>query len=102
MNINSGSALLQDVQPSWWGKYDDIILRLLDDTGAALPPRVVGFNLEYREIASPHRSTVKRRLQRLEENGYVEKVGDGGYYMISDNGRKYLRDHFDYGPETKA
>jgi repressor of nif and glnA expression len=78
------------VQPPWWGKYDDDILSLLQETGAALPPRVIEFNLEYRDVASPHRSTVKRRLSRLEEHGFVENAEDSGHYVITERGLEYL------------
>ena len=83
------------MQPPWWSKYDGPILQLLADTDAALPPRVIQFNLEYRNIASPHRSTVKRRLQRLEENDFVDKVNEAGYYVISKNGEEFLRENLE-------
>ncbi|WP_410764927.1 winged-helix domain-containing protein [Haloferax sp. DFSO60] len=83
------------MQPAWWSKYDDPILQFLADTGAAVPPRVILFNLERREIASPHRSTIKRRLQRLQEYGLVEKVGEEGYYVISELGEAYLSGEID-------
>jgi len=65
------------------------------DCGAAVPPRVILFNLEYRNIASPHRSTVKRRLERLGQHDFVEKVDEGGYYVISDKGQQYLQGDLD-------
>lgn len=83
------------MQPSWWSKYDDHILAFLEDCGAAVPPRVILFNLEYRNIASPHRSTVKRRLSRLTEHGLVDEVDDSGYYIISEQGQQYLADNLD-------
>jgi predicted transcriptional regulator len=78
------------VQPPWWSEYDDPILEFLADCGAAVPPRVILFNLEYRNQASPHRSTVKRRLSRLSEHEFVEEVNDSGYYIITEKGRRYL------------
>lgn len=83
------------MQPSWWSKYDGPILRFLADCGAAVPPRVILFNLEYRNIASPHRSTVKRRLKRLIEHDLVEEVADSGYYVISEKGEQYLEGEID-------
>ena len=83
------------MQPPWWSEYDEPILRFLADCGAAVPPRVILFNLEYRDIASPHRSTVKRRLGRLEEHGLVTEVDDSGYYMISEVGEQYLAGEID-------
>lgn len=78
------------VQPSWWSKYDGPILEVLYESGKALPPRVILFNLEYEDRASPHRSTVKRRLKRLTNHGLTEKVDDSGYYIITDKGQSWL------------
>lgn len=83
------------MQPPWWSEYDQPILEFLLDCGAAVPPRVILFNLEYRNIASPHRSTVKRRLERLGQHDFVEKVDEGGYYVISDKGQQYLQGDLD-------
>jgi len=83
------------VQPPWWSEYDGPILEFLADCGAAVPPRVILFNLEYRNIASPHRSTVKRRLDRLTEHDLVEEVNDAGYYIITQYGRQFLNDELD-------
>lgn len=90
VTIKKRTCVSQNVQPQWWSKYDDPILQFLADTGAAVPPRVILFNLERREIASPHRSTIKRRLARLQEYGLVEKVGEEGYYEITDLGKGYV------------
>ncbi len=83
------------MQPSWWSEYDGPILEVLCESGKALPPRVILFNLEYEERASPHRSTVKRRLNRLTEYGLTEKVDDSGYYVITDKGRSWLEGDLD-------
>lgn len=83
------------MQPPWWSKYDGPILEFLADCGAAVPPRVILFNLEYRNVASPHRSTVKRRLERLITHGLVEEVDDSGYYIISEKGKQYLNGDLD-------
>lgn len=83
------------MQPPWWSEYDGPILEFLADCGAAVPPRVILFNLEYRNIASPHRSTVKRRLDRLTEHDLVEEVNDAGYYIITQYGRQFLNDELD-------
>ena len=83
------------VQPPWWSEYDKPILEFLADSSAAVPPRVILFNLEYRNIASPHRSTVKRRLSRLTEHDLVKEIADTGYYMITDDGRALLATEFD-------
>lgn len=83
------------MQPPWWSEYDGPILEFLADCGAAVPPRVILFNLEYRDIASPHRSTVKRRLERLSQHDLVEEVDDAGYYIISNKGNSYLDGEID-------
>jgi predicted transcriptional regulator len=80
------------VQPPWWSEYDEPILEFLADCGAAVPPRVILFNLEYRNAASPHRSTVKRRLDRLSEHGLVENIDDSSYYIITQEGHNFLVD----------
>ncbi len=83
------------MQPPWWSEYDEPILEFLADCGAAVPPRVILFNLEYRNIASPHRSTVKRRLARLTEHDLVMDVNDTGYYIITEEGLTFLRTELD-------
>ncbi|WP_081655519.1 winged-helix domain-containing protein [Halopiger goleimassiliensis] len=83
------------MQPSWWSEYDEPILEILHESGKALPPRVIHFNLEYENRASPHRSTVKRRLNRLCDHGLTEKVDDSGYYIITDTGERFLEGELD-------
>lgn len=83
------------MQPTWWSEYDDPILEVLAESGKALPPRVILFNLEYEDRASPHRSTVKRRLSRLAAYGLVEKVDDAGYYVVTETGEAYLAGDLD-------
>ncbi|QLG51186.2 ArsR family transcriptional regulator [Natrinema halophilum] len=83
------------MQPSWWSKYDGPILEMLYESGKALPPRVILFNLEYEERASPHRSTVKRRLKRLTDHELTEKVDDSGYYILTDKGRSWVEGDLD-------
>ena len=85
-------------RPSWASKYDDPILELLADTSAALPPAVVEFNLEWKGIASPAYSTVKRRMRKLEDHGLLVKIEEkSGYYAITEKGRDYLAGDLDIG-----
>lgn len=78
-------------RPPWLGKYDEPILEFFAETDAALPPAVVAFNLDWRGIASPAHSTVKRRVRKLTTHGLLEKVEpDTGYYAITEVGRGYL------------
>jgi repressor of nif and glnA expression len=73
------------------GKYDPAILELLNESGLALPPKAITFNLEYLDIASPAKSTTQRRLRILSERGLVEKIDQqAGYYEITQAGRDYL------------
>lgn len=89
------------MRPNWWSKYDEPILAILAESGKALPPRVILFNLEYEDRASPHRSTVKRRLAKLEEHGLVERVDEAGYYVITEDGERYLAGEMD-GSELES
>lgn len=78
-------------RPPWIGKYDDPILEFYADTGAALPPAVVTFNLDWLDIATPAHSTVKRRIRTLAEHDFLNKVDkEAGYYAITDTGEQYL------------
>ncbi|WP_313691550.1 hypothetical protein [Halorarum halobium] len=83
-------------RPPWASKYDEPILELLDDSETVLPPAAVEFNLDYKGIASPAYSTVKRRMRKLAEHGFLNRVeGKSGYYVISDCGRAYLSGELD-------
>lgn len=83
-------------RPPWLGKYDEPILEFLAETGIAAPPAVVAFNLDWRGIASPAHSTVKRRMRTLADHGLLAKVApDSGYYALTDTGRDYLAGNVD-------
>lgn len=62
---------------------DDRILEALD-TGLALKPAVIGYNID------KSRRHVQRRLKPLVESGLVEKTDDAGYYEITPEGSAYL------------
>lgn len=82
--------------PPWLGKYDESILEFLDENGVAAPPAVVAFNLNWRGIASPAHSTVKRRMRTLADHGLLARVDpDAGYYALTDMGRDYLTGDID-------
>ena len=71
---------------SWMTKSDPAILEFFAETGVAMPPAVVSYNID--GVSHP---TVKRRLPVLVENELLEKVDDKrGYYRITDLGREYL------------
>ncbi|NLV09995.1 ArsR family transcriptional regulator [Halomicrobium mukohataei] len=76
---------------SWMTKSDPAILELYDETGIAMPPAVVSYNIE--GISHP---TVKRRLPILADNGLLKRIDDKqGYYQITDQGRDYLAGKLD-------
>jgi len=83
------------MQPRRWSDYDGPILEFLADCGAAVPPRVTLFNLEYQNLASPHRSTINRRITRLKEQDLIKKVDDAGYYRITSRGRQLVDENLD-------
>lgn len=76
---------------SWMTKSDPAILELLQESGLALPPAVVSYNIQ--GVSHP---TVTRRLPILEEHEMVEKVEESkGYYAITDRGSSYLAGEID-------
>jgi predicted transcriptional regulator len=75
----------------WMTKSDPAILELFKETGIAMPPAVVSYNIQ--GVSHP---TVKRRLPVLVDNGLLEKVEDQkGYYAITNRGRAYLAGELD-------
>jgi len=78
------------LQPAWLNDNDDLILELLGESGVALNKRGIDVNLRLRETPVSY-STIKRRVDKLEENGFVEDVGDdGSYFRLSERGVDYL------------
>jgi repressor of nif and glnA expression len=70
--------------------YDDKILEVLGETGAALSKKGIQVNAEIRGTEISY-STVKRRLPKLVDAGLVKIVRETGpYYRITDLGREYL------------
>ena len=71
---------------SWMTKSDPAILEFFEETGIAMPPAVVSYNIQ--GVSHP---TVKRRLPVLVEHGLLKKVEeDRGYYRITNRGCAYL------------
>ncbi|NGM69864.1 ArsR family transcriptional regulator [Natronolimnobius sp. AArcel1] len=71
---------------SWMTKSDPAILEFFEETGIAMPPAVVSYNIH--GVSHP---TVKRRLPVLVEHELLEKVDeDRGYYRVANRGRAYL------------
>ena len=90
--IKQTVPVCRDMRPrvSWMTGNDDSILEYLHEKDVALPPAPLHYNLE-RSGYSVGYSTVRRRLQLLEEHGLVKKEKEKeGYYGITDKGRNYL------------
>lgn len=67
-------------------KSDPVILEVFGESGIALPPAVVEFN-----ITGVSKATIDRRLPYLVEHGLLKKVDERkGYYLITEKGRAYL------------
>lgn len=78
------------LRPDWLTENDDHILELLGETGVALNKRGLEVNLKLRDTPVSY-STIKRRVDKLDEVGFVEDIGEtGSYYRISERGRRYL------------
>jgi DNA-binding PadR family transcriptional regulator len=81
----------------WMTRADDYILRLLERTEVAMPPKAIALNLRREHgQAAPSRKHVARRLRNeLTEHGLVTQPFEGearGYYAITDLGRRYFHD----------
>lgn len=80
--------------PDWMNSASRPVLKLLDDTGVALTPTAITYNLEKRMDRPPSRSTVSRALSGLKETGLVHQP-EGTLYEITDEGRAYLAGDLD-------
>lgn len=81
----------------WMTGADDYILRLLDRTDAAMPPKAIALNLRREHgQAAPSRKHVSRRLRNeLTTHGLVHQPFEGearGYYAITELGERYFHD----------
>ena len=81
---------MRRLQPNWLNANDDKILELLGETGVALNKRGIEVNLDLQDRPVSY-STIKRRVDKLEDSDFLEDVGTtGSYYRISDRGKRYL------------
>ena len=70
----------------------EAVLKLLVDSGLALPPTPIHENLQLNGETFSKR-TVHRKLRHLVEAGYAEKVLNGkGYYRATEAGRTLVED----------
>lgn len=73
-------------------KATDPVLELLAETGLALPPKTMLVNFNRKLNDPPSRSTVFRAVSDLQAHGYIEKYPAAEtHYVITDEGRSYLR-----------
>lgn len=71
-------------QPAdWMLPIDDAILSLFHGTDLVLTPSIIAYNIDY------SRDEVNRRLVKLEQRGFVEKV-ERGKYRITAFGKQYI------------
>ena len=81
---------MRRIQPNWLNENDELILELLGKSGVAINKRGVELNLELNDKSISY-STIKRRIDKLAEAGFVEQVREeGSYYCITGKGVRYL------------
>ncbi|WP_331233955.1 helix-turn-helix transcriptional regulator [Natronorarus salvus] len=68
----------------WMRPLDDAILEVLSRSGLVLTPAVIAFNLGY------SREEVNRRIRKLEERGFVERI-ERGKYRLATRGERSPR-----------
>jgi Fe2+ or Zn2+ uptake regulation protein len=74
-------------------RRDEAILAYLADTGLALPPKVLYYNMKVDRNITFSERTLKRRLKLLMEAGLVDRVeGTDGYYRLSPDGQGHVDD----------
>ncbi len=72
---------------------EQVILQFLAEHELALPLTPIFENLRRNQGITFSKRTVKRRLEALEEDGYVQRLDIGrGYWEITDEGRAYLEE----------
>lgn len=81
---------MRRVRPNWLNENDELILELLGKSGVALNKRGIELNLELNGETISY-STIKRRVDKLSEAEFIEKVREeGSYYQITPKGINYL------------
>ncbi len=82
--------------------FDEVILEFLDSLGSPngepvlMSPRVLKDNLESRDLVDYSESSYSRRLQKLEERGFLGRTDtDAVRYYITEKGSKYVAGDLD-------
>lgn len=77
--------MVEKRNPQEWMQLpsDDRILETLGSSGLILTPSIIALNID---ISREHAS---RRISKLEEHGFVERV-ERGHYEITNKGKRYL------------
>ncbi len=71
----------------------EIILQFLADTGLAMPPAPLFYNMKEEMFVTFSKRTMQRLLKEMREEGLVRKIEQGdGYWEITEQGREYLAD----------
>ncbi|MFC7232183.1 winged-helix domain-containing protein [Saliphagus sp. GCM10025308] len=68
---------------------DGLILEFLEEHDLELPAKPLFKNLN-RHGHQIGYSTVRQRLNELEDHGLIRRIDDGGYYEISEQGRDWV------------
>lgn len=69
----------------------EVILQFLADTGLALPPAPLYFNMKREMFVTFSKRTMQRHLKEMREEGLVQKIEEGdGYWRITEDGSDYL------------
>jgi repressor of nif and glnA expression len=76
-------------RPHWMTIKDIDILEVMAATDAVYTPKTLELTLERHGYEAAYR-TINRRLSKLEERGYVEKLSRGKY-VIAEDGRSLVK-----------
>ncbi len=70
---------------------EEAILEFMVEHGLALPLTPIYENLKRERDITFSKRTVKRRLESLQEDGYMRRLEIGrGYWEVTDEGRAYV------------
>jgi|AntDeeMetagen285_2_1112576.scaffolds.fasta_scaffold11534_2 predicted transcriptional regulator len=70
----------------------EVILQFMADTGLALPPAPLYYNMKEEMFVTFSKRTMQRLLKEMRGEGLVCKIEQGdGYWKVTDEGREYLQ-----------